>query len=1168
MNMKVIAFLAAACAAGTSALAETWVFTEASDKGDSNYWSRQERWTSQEGGTNGVPQTGDCLELLAKPKNMHRAELGRYMKRIHFGSSGGQNVAHSGFYLQGQESGGEGFVWDSASSSCFWCGFWMDGTVPINIGSSSATPNSCYFRGRDASHPGRFIKLGAGGLSTAGDATFANWRGGIIREGALNNNSTKGMPADLDFYFDGTAASAKLTLAGRSEDWVNGYLHSSTNELPVTNHGVSDDSKSFTLTISGASPVDEQYYEGSFMGTLSFCWNPSDATKRFTIARSTSTTKGSLIVKNGTLAVTNGASFTALDSVRMEGSGVFEPASDAGTVNAAGIAFAGNGRIRLAEGQTFTVRNMTTNGVTIPFGTYTAANCPWILGAGTLDVNAYVDAVDPIILTVESGEQTLEDALTAYNAAHAGEAGFVDVTISTLNGGAHKTRSLVKKGLGKLKLMTAIANYEGAVYVDTGVLYTDCRYALGKENNDNAPVYVRDGATFHTATTSNVLNSNRTFHIAGSGAEGYGGALYCIYDQSGTYGNQGCFGKAILLDADATACVGSWMYVGKKDGYLSLNGHTFTLRGNGIADDLPMFLPQTIRGDGHIVVLNGQWSKAATTTFTGTSPENSVTFGNQGGFRFADKREVGTAGVGAKTWKWIFNGPNSNVYTDYNLHPRDDNYNVLDMSFELDTMIRFWFQSDRRRGYLLVKTPVSGTGGFASTGNRTIFLHLLCPGNTFRGGLDFTRGTIWAYPNGAIPNGPAAGKVKLAPTDPPYDLTVIKDDGTVNVERTFHNTFDGVAFMTPEIYELPDLEASGTFPSRVQGGQGAWRKIVQKGKGLDYYSGVGAPLLDVQAGYVKLPRGAAPGLWEGTNVCADAAAASTAYAGTVCKTNLALRGPTAIIPKIAYNYTGWKANEVITYKGYVWNRTADAATWTFALAPKAGSAKILVDGTVVVEGSGEAPTAGNVTLTPGAHDFECRLLNASGARAASATWPDLFGCAYDPQGRNDLANTNSFRLCVDPGDGSLFTRTTDTAANLPVFEKIALAAGASLDLNGNAFTAVDLAGAGAVTNTATDALSAPQLTLSGRLTVNAGANETLKIAVPVVLGDAFRVSVTNTANRLRGKHTVFTATEAITGKTANIPVDTDGDDGLWVAKVSADGKSLEVQRSGLMILLR
>jgi len=1153
---------------------ETWTFTENADRADKNYWSMSSNWTSEEGGTNGVPRTGDCLQILKSTRNMHRAEHRVYMKKITFGPSGAANVAHSGFYLQGVEIGGEGFRWESTSSSSFWCGFWMDGTAIIDI-ATTASPNSCYFCGRDASHPGRFVKIGPGGINTASDATFSFFRGGTVREGTVNfatakDMSTASVAQDLDFYFDGTASQAILAFSGRDQNLVNGYLHSSTNELPTTNHGVTDNGNVRTLTLSGNSPVDEQYYEGSFMGGLSFCWNPADASKRFTIARSESTTAGSLIVMNGTLTVTNGASFTALNLVRVEGNGVFEPCADAGGIRMNMLRFKGNGRIKLAAGQTFSVGVAMTNGVPLAFGEYTAANSALVTGEGTLKIDPYIDANDPIILDVAT-EQTLEAALEAYNEAHKDDAGFAAVSVATLNGGKDKTRSLVKRGLGKLNMMTEMQSFEGAVYVEEGVLYTGCRYSIGKENNDNAPVFVRHGATFATATSTGNMNVGRTFHIAGTGAgkvgnTTYNGALWCGHTFSGNYGNANAFGKAIILDDNATTRVGNWMFCGSET--LRLNNFTLTAKGSG-GDDAPLFLPGKFVDDGQVIIEDGQWKCSGGLTLLGTDPSNKVIFGTGGGWRFGDTPHPAFNGAGMKAWKFVFNGPSSELYADYNIQPRGNNKNILTMNTEVNTMVRLYYQGDRCRNHLQLVSPISGSGGFASTGDRTSYLHLLCGGNTFTGGFDFTRGTIWVYPDGAIPSGPEAGKVRLAPTAAPYDRTAFDKDGNLNTSATFHNTFDGIAFMQPVTYQLPDLEACGTFASRVQGGSGAWRTVTLNGKGLDYYSGIGGSLLNVEKGTFKLPRGAAPGLWEGTNVFANADLASAAYATTVTYTNLALRGPTSIIPDEAYNYTTWyeSGRSVMTYSGFVWNRGAADVTWTFALAPRSGNAKIIIDGETVVEGSGAAVSANNVTLTPGAHAFECRLFNAVGARISSATWPANFGCAYDPEGRNDLSQTNYFQRCVDTGDGALFTRTTESVANLPRFEKVYLSAEGVMDVNGNRFVVPDLAGAGTIMSSAADASAAPSLVVSDGITVNAAADETLQVQVPVELGEAFSVSITNCAKRLRRGHTVLTATEPITGKTTEIPIVAD-DGKYWSARVSPDGKSLTVCRVGLALIVK
>ena len=188
----------------------------------------------------------------------------------------------------------------------------------------------------------------------------------------------------------------------------------------------------------------------------------------------------------------------------------------------------------------------------------------------------------------------------------------------------------------------------------------------------------------------------------------------------------------------------------------------------------------------------------------------------------------------------------------------------------------------------------------------------------------------------------------------------------------------------------------------------------------------------------------------------------------------------------------------------------------------------------------------------------------NGAPYQATDWPMNFGFEMTA-GSVGTSNTNIFVDVVDPGDGSLFTRTTNAVENLPAFDAIHVATGATLDLNGNRYVANDICGAGAVTNTATDASAEPKLVMKA-MTIDAAKNETLKVDVPVELDANFTVNVTNVANRLRVRHTILTAKEAFTAPTAITVTADDGSN--WSAGLSADGRSLELVKTGLVIFIR
>lgn len=1137
-----------------SGSAELLTFTPKVSSGGQWTWASAENWLTVSGG-NKVPAEGDDLLVDTPANNYHAANAGAYVNSIRITKNAlpYSGVSYAGFYLK---EGGAGLVVEHTDAKSAYSTLSLDGDVTVDIAGDYWWQGGV--KGRTSTRKSRITKIGAAKLSLDKIAN-ADWTGATIREGSILLKTDSGV-AGIDFHFDGLAATAKLVLGGNLVLKDGGL--SSTTDLPTANHGVYDDSSSRSLTISGTPKSANLYFAGGFHQKVSFVFAPSEPSCTFTAARAASTTTGDLTVSNGTFRVAEGASFAKLTRLYVKDQGVLSIASDAGAVTPGYIELM-DGSVSVDAGTVWELPKLFRNGAAVADGDYTAATCDWVTGEGTVRVNHRKNYVNPIFLDVASdATMSVEEALTVYNAAHEGES----VSVESLNGGADASRTLVKTGTGLLKMDRAMPNFTGEVHIEAGVLRTEVRYSIGKESNANAPVYVYSGATMYTLTTNSNMNVGRTVHIAGTGASGYQGALQCGNTFSGNYHLYNVFGGKIILDDNASARVGTWIEVADQ---LTLNGHTFTVIGNnGSNNDSPFHL-RTVTDNGHIVVQNAEWRDEPRVTFNGSDPNNSVTMKNRGGFRFTSN-SLTFDGSGVNAWKLHFEGPNNVFYGDYHVAARDSGNNRLIVPAILDTMVSLYYQGDRRRGSLFFNAPLSGSGGLKTEGGRNMFLHLFNPGNTFAGGLTFDRGIIWAYPNGAVP---AKGAVTLQPASATYNVT-----GNSNNNLNFQNYFDGIAFMQPDTYTLPELVSKGAFPARVQNGQGAWTKVTQNGVGgLEYYTELGAPLLEVEKGCVKLPRGAAAGLWEGTNVCADAAAAKAAYEGTATYTNLAVRGPTSALQMEGYNYTSWKPKECITYTGYVWNRGAADATWTLASALQNGSVTVKIDGQPVLTADASKLVSANVTLAPGPHAFEYRAYcgNTAAAPYAPTGWASKFGFVYDVQGRNDTSSTANFQQCVDTGDGALFTRTADTSAHLPAFGEMKFDVGTSLDVNGNAYTAARVRGWPTVTSSATDASANPSFAILDKLVVDGAdlaANRTMTVQMPFSFGETGGILVTNLATTTHGRYTIARTTDAAgidfgSADFTRSRVEIDARN--WLVYLSTDGKELILEYSaGTMLIFR
>lgn len=1156
--------------AGAGAAATTWTFTPTEKHNDNGWWyfNNPQNWRDEAGAT-GLPQEGDRIECLVRPDYNIAATLNDvYLSRIYFGPDNTQSVGHRGFYLKENAEAGDGFVYAPATAGAMWCSLFLDGTVTLDVQQASARLSfQAGVLGRSATRPGRFVKIGPGMVRTEDEGQVAkhlrDLRGGVIREGAFALGMRLPMKVEgKEFFFDGTAGEAwlkvlpvwgKTTPTILTHEFVDGHIHTATNRLPVEGHGLTDDGTGHTFVLSGASPVDEQYFEGQLAGALNFVWNPSDAAKAFRFARAVSPTTGALTVSNGVVRLTDGATFTGLSRLVIGPTATFEVAETAGEgLKVGSLMLAAGGHLAVGAGKTVRVPLLWQGGQNVPDGTYTAAEADWLTGAGTVVVDRYHGTYgeNQIVLTVADGAaETLEEALTAYNAAEGTDYAFDD-----LNGGRLKDWTLVKRGAGTLRLVSTNENFVGAVHLEAGVADVVARYGLGTGAASAPPIYVHDGATLlcthpqdsAAAAGTDFRNGDRIVHVVGAGVDGTG----ALKGTGGliAYGTRPIFGSRIVLDGDALVRQGAWY---TPAAILTLNGFTLTLKGDRAGECVHF---SRVEGDGHLV-LEGCQSRQQTVTFTGVG---TVTFADAAGFRFWSS--AGAQWPASGPWPFLFTGATTYLYGDMGVL-REKGANTLTGPMRIDGTLTQSSQGNTDYSAVFLKGPVSGSGtvSVAKRYTENNILHLLNPANTFTGGAHVEGGILCVYGDGTLP---PSGTLDI---DGSYDLTRQGNPGQMC-------DFYGVQLLGVEACTLPPLRLRGTKDvARVQGGRGTWRLIVKEDANtVGYYSEAGAPLLEVREGTFKLPRGAAPGLWEGITLHANAAAAEAAVAGDACATNYVTRGPTSANQVPCDLPVASDARRLVTYTGYIWNRTGAAKTVTFAQSI-GGRARLEVNGEAVIDAAGaNTRTAAQAVLQPGANAFAFRAHNCApyctDAEEKAGTWSRYAGLVWDAEGRapsSPLA-TNNFARLVDPGDGSLFTRSASPTENLPVFDAIRLGAAATLDINGTAYTAQDLSGGGTVLSSATDAEAVPSLTLR-KLTVDVGARETLRVEVPVVFADGFTLAVTNAA-AAKGAWTILAAAAPM----ADVPyLVVTGDDGRkWTAALSPDGRSLDLAHTGLTFILR
>lgn len=276
---------------------------------------------------------------------------------------------------------------------------------------------------------------------------------------------------------------------------------------------------------------------------------------------------------------------------------------------------------------------------------------------------------------------------------------------------------------------------------------------------------------------------------------------------------------------------------------------------------------------------------------------------------------------------------------------------------------------------------------------------------------------------------------------------------------------------------------------------------------------------------------------------------------------------------------------LLMYNGWIWNRGAETATWTFAGSFGTHTTLWIDDVQLYQYTQYQTWKKQSVSLTPGPHKIRLTTystlggIEPNGTSFTNISWKisgKSAGFRYDPQGR-DSNNINDYLEFKDPGDGSLLTVSTNgVAAWRPNYSAgtLRVAKGATLDLGGSAFDAGLLAGFGVITN------SNPHIT--GEVYVKDGLKVTavdanaatgaMKLYVPLVIAEGASVVCENLAEFPHSAEplTLLETVEPIKGLANLSFTRTPGTPSRkWHLEAGADGKSVRLAYAcGTVVLFR
>ena len=369
-------------------------------------------WTNLVTQTTGIPQEGDTIVYssdyavrngvgFSKIQSRKLAEIRCEKGSFNFRQSN-MNLADGGK-----------LVFEEASSGVSWTGGLVlngEGTVDIKkFGTQLAIQKS--FEGTAST----FYKEGAGTFKVCEDGGTGNTRkytvkttllrGGTV---AINIGTCWPLPSGAELRFDSNDEAIRFNLGSDSSYYGDAKGHgvvipsgALTESAAVDNtaHGVTSPS-GCKLWFTGTPTVTDMAFTGTFYGSAGLVWLPDDPSYTFTFKKAAHETTGEIAVSNGTVRVTEGASFHFLSRATVRGANArFEVTATAvPRMPAATFAISDGGKVKLADGVRLDVAAVTTNGAAVADGLYCGAASPfatqadWIDGAGFVCVGGLAEA--------------------------------------------------------------------------------------------------------------------------------------------------------------------------------------------------------------------------------------------------------------------------------------------------------------------------------------------------------------------------------------------------------------------------------------------------------------------------------------------------------------------------------------------------------------------------------------------------------------------------------------------------------------------------------------------------------------------------------------------------------------------------------------------------------
>ena len=381
--------------------AETLYFTPDGSSSATNKFGKfmfsSDHWTTA-AGVRQAPNHGDILvfekssQLTANGASGHTAAHvnGMWFKGVMPPISQGE---------MHMNAGSMGVTNSGTNASCSWyvgMRFYGTGEVPFYLGGTSQiTCQRCFYQTDGGTTT--LVKLGSGTLafsdgSNWSETTRGSWAKTRLEGGTIywSETGSGGKAWDLQVFpigheltFADTGAGATFSCGAHDCEFKDITLREASPLLSPS-HTLTDAGSTIRyFRFIGTPGLNPMGFGGKVTNTAGIIWNPDSGDNEFVFSNSVSTTTGNLLVSNGTVRVTHGASFTALSGLQLSPGTKFKVDKGAGSgFHAARLDLADSTAELTVDFGVLTFDRVFVAGQEIPTGVYTVENCDWLKGSG------------------------------------------------------------------------------------------------------------------------------------------------------------------------------------------------------------------------------------------------------------------------------------------------------------------------------------------------------------------------------------------------------------------------------------------------------------------------------------------------------------------------------------------------------------------------------------------------------------------------------------------------------------------------------------------------------------------------------------------------------------------------------------------------------------------